>query len=246
MIALITDFGYDDNYAGVVKGVIKKNNPAAEIIDITHGVVSYSKINAQYMLYTAIDHFPEKTIFYVVVDPDVGSDRRALVGLRDGKYIVVPDNGIISSFLEDEDDVFEVDGNVFCNVSSTFHGRDIFAPVAALLARGISPTEFGKKITDWIRMPFPDYTLHGELVEGMVLHVDKFGNVITSVPNYCFEKKKEVHCQFAVKEKSFKAVFCEYYGQLDKGVPGIMFGSSGFMENCLEYGIGSRCIYNKT
>lgn len=230
MIALITDFGYDDNYAGVVKGVIKKSNPAVEVIDITHGVVSYSITNAQYMLYTAVEYFPESTVFYVVVDPGVGSDRRALIGRHDGRYIVVPDNGIISSFLDDGDDVYEVNYDYFNDTSSTFHGRDVFAPVAALLAEGVSPSELGVKINDWIRKPFPEYSIQHELVEGIIIHVDKFGNVVTSIPNGCVRKKEDVYCRFAVPEKSFNAVFCSNYSELKKGVPGIMHGSSGFIE----------------
>lgn len=230
MIALITDFGNSDNYVGVVKGVLKKHSPEAEIIDITHGVKSFSITNAQYMLSTAIDHFPDFTIFFVIVDPGVGSDRKALVGCRENMYVVAPDNGIISSVMGDGDDVFAIKRDYFGDASSTFHGRDVFAPAAALLARGVLPIQFGEKIKDWIRKPFPEYHVRNEVIEGVIIHIDKFGNVVTSIPNDCIGNAREVVCKFEISGKSFKAVVSRNYCELDNEVPGIIHGSSGFIE----------------
>lgn len=234
MIALITDFGYTDNYTGVVKGVIKKLNPEVEIIDVTHGVVSYSVLNAQYMLYSSVKHFPQSTIFYVVIDPGVGSQRRAIVGFLDGLCVVAPDNGIISSILCDEGDVFSVNNDYFGTVSSTFHGRDVFAPVAALLSKGISPFDFGTRIDDWIRKPFPEYLVNNKVVEGIVLHVDKFGNVITSVPNDSFVIPGKAVCTISESGKSFALKVSKNYSELKHGVSGVLKGSSGFLEMAMN------------
>jgi S-adenosylmethionine hydrolase len=231
---LITDFGNTDNYAGVVRGVIKKLNPEVEIIDVTHGVVSYSVLNAQYMLYTSVRYFPENTVFCVVVDPGVGTRRRAIVGCGGGFSVVAPDNGIISSILCDSDAVFSVNNNYFGNVSSTFHGRDVFAPVAALLAKGVSPVDFGTRVDDWIRKPFPEYNVKNKVVEGIVLHVDKFGNVITSVPNNSFVIPGDAICTFSESGKSFALKLCNNYYELKQGVSGVLQGSSGFWEMAMN------------
>ena len=157
MIALITDFGTTDHFTGVVKGVIKKINPGAEIIDICHDVAPQSITNAQFILKSSYPYFPGGTIFYVVVDPGVGSDRKILIVKIKSFYFVMPDNGIISVLENDEIETWEADISKFKNISNTFHGRDIFAPLAAKLSMGHSPGELGKKTSGYVRKTFPGY-----------------------------------------------------------------------------------------
>jgi hypothetical protein len=232
IIALITDFGSDDVYVGAVKGAILSRNRDVEIVDISHGVQSYSIINAQFILFSSFRHFPPGTIFYIIIDPGVGTRRRALIARQGDVHFVAPDNGILDAAIGDEAEIFAIREERFMNVSPTFHGRDIFAPIAAMLAMGVPAEELGMPFYDRMRKPFPQYLTQGSRAEGVVVHVDKFGNVITSLPNDVFEKK---HCMVESSGLKFPAKYCSTFAELADGEAGIMKGSAGLVElakNC--------------
>lgn len=235
IIGLITDFGNDDNYVGVVKGVIKGMVPGQEIIDISHGVVSYSVTNAQFCLYSSYRFFPAGTVFYIVVDPAVGTRRRALIAEDGGRQFVAPDNGILDAALSPAAKVYAVREDRFGEVSATFHGRDIFAPVAALLAGGISPAELADPVDDYTRAPFPVYSAGGGVFRGSVVHVDKFGNVITSLPNDLLNGMLTGAFRIHGAGGAFTAVPGHTFADLDRGTAGLLIGSAGLLElamNC--------------
>lgn len=232
IIALLTDFGNDDAYVGAVKGAILSRNRDVEIVDISHGVKSYSIINAQFFLFSSFKHFPEGTVFYTIVDPGVGSRRRALIARDGGFHFVAPDNGILDAVLGGSAEIFAIREERFVNVSATFHGRDIFAPVAAMLAMGIPAEDLGMPFYDRIKKPFPQYLTQGSRAEATVVHVDKFGNVIISLPNRAFEKKS---CTVEAPGMKFRAEMCNTFAELAHGDAGIMAGSAGLVElakNC--------------
>lgn len=233
MIALITDFGYTDHFVGVVKGVIKSLSPDTDIIDISHSVRSYSILNAQFILYSSYRYFPEGTVFCVVVDPGVGTDRKALMA-ADGRYtFVLPDNGIISAVMTAEMRLYHIDMKQFNNASSTFHGRDVFAPVAAGLSQGRSPDTYGKPADSIVEAPFPVYSASpGELKCG-IIHIDKFGNAITSLPINTIDFEACSLYSVTSGRYRFKSVCIRSYGDLFKGQSGIIRGSSGFIELAL-------------
>src|SRR5271157_4320555 len=129
-IALITDFGYTDSFVGTMKGVIKRINSDADIIDITHSVRSFSIPNAQFALYSSYKYFPIGTIFVVVIDPGVGTERKGLIAQDGGDYFILPDNGILSAVASRSMKAYSIDMALFPGASATFHGRDVFAPVA--------------------------------------------------------------------------------------------------------------------
>lgn len=251
IIALLTDFGNDDAYVGAVKGAILSRNRDVEIVDISHGVKSYSILNAQFFLFSAFRYFPEKTVFYIIVDPGVGTKRRALIA-RDGDvHFVAPDNGILDAAIGNSAEVFAIREDRFMNVSATFHGRDIFAPVAAMLAMGVPAEELGMPFYDRIKKPFPQYLTQGNRAEATVVHVDKFGNVIISLPNSVFENKS---CVIETTGMRFAAKLCNTFADLDNNEAGIMAGSAGMVElakNCdsladaygIEIGDMLRIIY---
>jgi S-adenosylmethionine hydrolase len=174
VITLLTDFGWRDHYVGVMKGVIAGIAPQAQVIDITHEVEPFHIAQGGYLLSQAWYWFPEKTIHVAVVDPGVGGLRRAIVAEAQGHRFVLPDNGLLSLAGVETPVVREIRNETLMlhPVSRTFHGRDVFAPVAAHLASGVGFQNVGPVIDDWVRFPQSGH---------QVLHIDRFGNVITSL-----------------------------------------------------------------
>jgi hypothetical protein len=186
IITLTTDFGLADGYVGIMKGVILGIARDVELVDLCHEVPPQDIREAVYLLEAAAPHFPDGAIHLVVVDPGVGGARRALVVRTRRACYVGPDNGLFTRPLAEPDvQVWELDRPEFwrSEVSSTFHGRDVFAPVAAHLAKGISPAAMGRPITDPVRLAVtgPTRSPAGAIC-GQVVHVDRFGNLITDVP----------------------------------------------------------------
>ena len=186
IITLTTDFGSADGYVGVMKGVILGIAPAVRLVDLSHEIAAQDVRGAEYMLGRAAAFFPAGTVHLAVVDPGVGSRRRPLLITTPQAIYVGPDNGLFTFALEEpEAAVFELDRPEFWlpNISRTFHGRDIFAPVAAHVARGVAPHALGRPISDPVRLPLvaPQRRADGH-VTGHVIHVDRFGNLITDIP----------------------------------------------------------------
>jgi len=183
-IALLTDFGLNDNFVGVMKGVIYQINPEAKIIDICHEVESHNIIEAAFLLKSSYHYFPAGTIFLIVVDPGVGTGRKALI-VETKKYLfVAPDNGILSFLAEGEmRKIIQIANEEYFlqPVSRTFHGRDIFAPVAAHLSRGEKAGNFGPTIKKIEKLNFPEPEVKNNRLVGEVLYVDRFGNLITNI-----------------------------------------------------------------
>jgi S-adenosylmethionine hydrolase len=180
-IALLTDFGLTDAYVGVMKGVMLGLHPRAALVDLTHGVQPQNVRQAALTLMTAYRYFPAGTVFLVVVDPGVGSTRRP-VAVQAGDYgFVAPDNGVLSYTLAQLEAVRAVELETPAGVSSTFHGRDIFAPAAARLARGDALGALGSPVGDLVQLPAPRLSVAPGTIRGEVVHIDHFGNVVTSI-----------------------------------------------------------------
>jgi S-adenosylmethionine hydrolase len=256
IITLTTDFGYDDAYVAAVKGAILSTNPEANIIDISHSIEPQNILQAAFILSVAYRYFPKQTIHMAIVDPGVGSERRGIILKTPSAIFVAPDNGVLSYII---DDLFPVESRLLTEhtndlkeivfktgleaaaitdprfwrhpVSPTFHGRDIFAPVAAGLSLGISLYEFGEKISSLhvLSIPKPSLDPEGNLV-GLVLHVDRFGTLITNIKSNDLPAKDVMievagHCIQGISD---------YYAQ-NKGVMAIL-GSSGYLEISLRDG----------
>jgi S-adenosylmethionine hydrolase len=181
VIALLTDFGLQDSYVGVVKAVILGICPGASIVDITHAVEPQDVLGGALALEDAAPYLPEGTVVVAVVDPGVGSDRAALAARAGGRFWVGPDNGLLSWQLGPDSTVVRVENPRFRlpAVSSTFHGRDVFAPAGAHLLRGVPIEELGPRVTSWVelRRPTPIRRPDGTM-EAHVVAVDRFGNLI--------------------------------------------------------------------
>lgn len=255
VIALLTDFGLTDIYVGVMKGVIQKICPQAQIIDVTHAIQPQNTRHGAFTLLNAYRYFPPGTIFVVVVDPGVGSDRR-LVAARAGDYtFVAPDNGVLSYTLAELGDVCAVEltnpAYRLPHVSATFHGRDIFAPTAAHLATGVDLDDLGTPLAQLSDFPMPDLVVDGDMIVGEVLHIDHFGNILTSIGTLKWLAKDylELTPRFGVQETPIKINYAEVLlnERTFEGIVGIyaeaapgewlaMVGSSGFLELAINQG----------
>jgi S-adenosyl-L-methionine hydrolase (adenosine-forming) len=196
LITLLTDFGTSDHFVGVMKGVIHGIYPGAQIVDISHDVTPYQIAEAGFLLAQSWRYFPKATIHVTVVDPGVGSSRRPVLVEAGGHYFVAPDNGLLS-MVYDEDGDYEArhitaEQYFLHPVSQTFHGRDIFSPVAAHLAAGVAAACFGPRLQDPVRLPFAaPFSLGPGRWQGTVLKVDHFGNVITNFKAEQFPQVRE-------------------------------------------------------
>jgi S-adenosylmethionine hydrolase len=190
MITLLTDFGLSDYFVPAVKGVILTINPEARIIDITHDVAAHDVQAAAFTLGACYHNFPAGTIHVVVVDPGVGSSRRAIVAAAGGYFFVGPDNGVFSFVYarESKPRVYHITNERYFRhpVSATFHGRDVFAPVAAHMARGARPEDIGAQIEDFVRFEVarPRLIETRGVIEGRVIHIDRFGNCVTNFTSH--------------------------------------------------------------
>jgi len=185
-IALLTDFGTQDTYAGMLRGVLATLAPHATLLDLSHEIPPGDIRAAAFALWQASPYFPPSTIFVCVVDPGVGSDRRALAAAWKERICVGPDNGLFSYLIERDGPPAAVELAApeyqLLGASSTFQGRDIFAPAAAHLAAGVDLSELGPPASDLVRFATPRLQLlDGNGIEGEVLHADRFGNLITSI-----------------------------------------------------------------
>jgi S-adenosylmethionine hydrolase len=184
VIALLTDFGTNDIYVGVMKGVMHSICPQASFIDITHHIQPQSVRQGAFALLNAYRYFPQGTVFLAVVDPGVGSTRRPIALYAGGYTFIAPDNGILTYVLSEMSDVRIVEltntDYQLKQPSNTFHGRDIFAPAAAHLAAGVAFSELGQPLESTFSLPMPQLEV-GRQVVGEVMHIDRFGNIVTSI-----------------------------------------------------------------
>jgi len=192
VIILITDFGLGDEYVGVMKGVIYSINPEVKIIDLTHGISSQDKIWAGIVVYKTYKFFPQGSIFLIVVDPGVGTERDIIIMKAGGYYFIAPDNGVLSLIYEKfhPEIIIKAEKKKYSlnPVSFTFHGRDIFAPVAAHLSRGENVFQMGDKVDRIVKIKFPQPQIREKEITTPIIHIDRFGNLITCLDREEFEK----------------------------------------------------------
>jgi S-adenosylmethionine hydrolase len=189
-IALLTDFGNADHYVGTMKGVILSINPRATIVDISHEVAPYDVREAGYLLWASYCHFPSRTIFLSVVDPGVGGSRSIICIQAGSRIFIAPDNGLLDFIVLQEDirqgyDVLQSGRSVATEISSTFHGRDIFAPLVANLSLGGPIRKFGR-LVDLSRPSSPFFDAETGKKTARILHIDRFGNLVTNIPERYF------------------------------------------------------------
>ena len=195
IITLMTDFGTSDHYVGVMKGVILNINPQVQIVDITHTIPPQDIHGAAFLIDSAYRYFPTGTIHVIVVDPGVGSKRRAIVCQTETACFVCPDNGILTHILHNEEHIHTVavenSAYFLPQVSNTFHGRDIFAPVAAHLSRGVPINVLGSPVAPPVQLPIPRPEVRDNTIIGQVIWIDSFGNLVTNISHEILELLEE-------------------------------------------------------
>ena len=238
VITLLTDFGLKDYFVGAVKGVILGVNPWARIVDITHEIPEHDIEAAAFTVLAVAGSFPPGTIHLAVVDPGVGSSRKPLLIMSGGQYFVGPDNGLFSYVMENDAEVYELTNTDYFRppLSQNFHGRDVFAPVAAALSSGIKPETLGKRITEWLTLPSLKPKKLRDGLEGRVIQIDRFGNCITNLtPADIRAEEIGSITQLKVGEKRIES-FRLFYGDHARGgkTPFAIWGSAGFLEVSAE------------
>ena len=235
IITLTTDFGLGDPFAGIMKGVILSVNPKARIVDITHGVPAHDILAGAIALQSSCSYFPKGTIHVAVVDPGVGSSRRPLLAISDDYAFVGPDNGLLAHAIGSEQNVrvFHITepDHFLKPVSQTFHGRDIFAPVAAWLSRGMQPESFGTVIDDWIPLDWPTPRRVGKSLVGTVLRVDRFGNLVTNIlaGDWVCPTSTPQEIEIEIRGRTIRQL-CRSYSEAASDEPFAIIGSAGLLE----------------
>lgn len=237
-ITLTTDFGTRDYFVGAMKGVILGLCPAAQLVDLTHEIAPYAVAEGAYLIGQIYACYPEGTVHLAVVDPGVGSTRRALAIAAGRQLFVGPDNGLFSWVLQKETAVVhELTDRQFWRsvVGPTFHGRDVFAPVSAHLAAGVPIDQLGPLVKDPVLLPGFVPQLTPEEWQGSVLHVDRFGNAITNLPELLPGRRFELEAGSARITKAVK-----HFDQIAAGDAAVLLGSAGLLEVAVKQGSASE------
>jgi S-adenosylmethionine hydrolase len=252
VVTLLSDFGLKDPYVAEMKAVILSISPEARIVDITHEIEKFNIRMGAFVLASVAPYFPPDTVHVAVVDPGVGTNRRPVIVETKQGFYVGPDNGLLIPAAQKEE-IIKVSHivNTKCmlsKVSNTFNGRDIFAPAAARLTCGISPSEFGPAIQDYV---FPEFAKpkagKGEVV-GEVIYIDGFGNVVSNVSAGDFERagfREGDSLSVMLGSKSLTLRFCSAYGEVPSGTALVLVSGSGFLEVAVNQGSASRMLGTK-
>jgi len=252
IITLLSDFGLRDPYVAEMKAAILSICPEARVVDISHEIEKFNIRTGAFVLASAAPYFPQGTIHVAVVDPGVGTKRRPLVVETGRCFYVGPDNGllVLSAQREGIRHIYTISNPVYMlpRVSRTFHGRDVFAPAAAHLARGCSPSEFGPEVHDCLVPKFAKPRLRGGALFGEVLHIDDFGNVISNLSVKDLEKTgiregSLLHVQ--LKGKALTLKLCSAYGEVPAKTPLAIIGSTDFLEVSINQGNASEAFKAK-
>jgi|SRR5579875_137622 S-adenosylmethionine hydrolase len=238
VITLTTDFGSSDHFVGAMKGVLLSIAPRAAIVDITHEIAPQNVREGAFVIGQAWKYFPKKTVHVVVVDPGVGSARRAILCQAGGQFFIAPDNGVLSMVYDAaRPAVREISNPRLMRrpVSKTFHGRDVFAPAAAHLARGLAPARFGAPVHDFIRLEgLQPRLVSPNLWRGTVLKVDRFGNLITNFLIRDFAAVQTAPMELRVAGQRIRRLALTF-AEAGTGELIVIPGSAGFLEiaaNC--------------
>jgi len=261
LITITTDFGTRDGYVGTMKGVIAGIAPGVPCIDITQEIPPQDVRSAAYVLWTALPYFPLESVHVVVVDPGVGTVRRPIAARTPWGMLVGPDNGVFSYVWEVAPPtmIVELANPAYRNVavSNTFHGRDIFSPAGAHLARGVPMAELGPEVEDPVRLPAPVFTVTESTITGEVIYIDHFGNVITSIGRLVWDGAllsldpvfgdvpagiiNAARVRVLVAGRDLGPVR-HTYGEVEPGEPLALVGSEGLLELAVNHGHGAQAL----
>jgi len=245
-ISLLTDFGLCDEYVGVMKGVIASINPHAHVIDICHNISPQNIIQAAYMLWGSHTYFPKNTVHVAVVDPGVGTDRRVIVLQANGYFFLAPDNGILSCIIKNYpcESVHLTESQLYLSqVSNTFHGRDIFAPVAAHLSKNLNIYNFGPMISSQQLVQINDMhpIIEKDQIIGKVIMADHFGNLISNIFHKDLHLDNNRTITIFINNESIQGIASNYLA-VDKGALLALIGSKGLLEISVNCGNAQKVL----
>ncbi|MDH7517251.1 MAG: S-adenosyl-l-methionine hydroxide adenosyltransferase family protein [Candidatus Thermoplasmatota archaeon] len=250
IITLLTDFGSKDGYVAQIKGVISFITDA-RIIDITHDVTPHNIREAAFILRNTSPYYPIGTVHLAVVDPGVGTDRKGLIITTKSQILIGPDNGVLipaAKFLGDLT-VYEIKNNEYMlkNVSNTFHGRDIFAPIAAHIVNGVSFDKLGDKTKNFVDLDFGETCMSKKDITGKVVYLDHFGNIITNIDGTSVKEVLDYNkkIKLSINNKPREAVFVKSYGFTKKGQLLATIGSSNYLEISINQGNAAQKLNAK-
>jgi S-adenosylmethionine hydrolase len=247
IITLTTDYGTSDHFVAVMKGVILSINPEVNVVDINHSVLAHDILDGALAIGQVYKYFPPKTVHVVVVDPGVGTERRPILVAGDQHYFVAPDNGVLSSVYDQSEALYAwhiISEHYFRQpVSKTFHGRDIFAPVAAWLTKSWQSSAFGEPITDFVRFGIPKAKVTGDTIKGTVLHSDNFGNLVTNITAEDAPALVAADATIAIGVGNGKVTkMVQTFAQGAAGEVVGIIGSSGYLEISVNKGNAARTL----
>jgi S-adenosylmethionine hydrolase len=233
LITLTTDFGYADSYVGIMKGVICRINPQARLVDLCHGVSPQDVMGAALLLRHSLQYFPGGTIHIAVVDPGVGSVRRPLLVEAEGNYLIGPDNGVLSLAVSEQrpSRIIHLSNTTYYlkPTSKTFHGRDIFAPVAGYLSLGVAPEAFGATISDWVELHWPAILRSAAAIAGEIIYIDAFGNLFTNIRADDLKELSGRPIRITVRDLSIPGL-ADNYAAVESGQYLALINSWGLLE----------------
>ncbi|PYP86706.1 MAG: hypothetical protein DMF61_12460 [Blastocatellia bacterium AA13] len=245
LITLTTDFGETDYFVGAMKGVIYSINPSVELVDITHHIPAHDVYSAAFILMCCHNEFPRNTIHLVVVDPGVGSKRRPIAVMTDSHTFVGPDNGVFSYIYHREqvNRIIHVNATHYFRapVSSTFQGRDIFAPIAAYLAKGIEWRMIGEEIDDPVKFNIPSPSVAEGKIRGQVIHADRFGNIITNISSSELTEEQASGATVQIGTRPPVRVLT-HFAEAQEGELFAYVGSAGFLELAIQRKSAARAL----
>ena len=249
VVTLLTDFGERDYFVASMKGVILGINPQARIVDLSHQIEPHQTEAAAYLLKSSYRYFPDGTVHLAVVDPGVGTARRALLVSTSRYHFVAPDNGLLSYIYKDElsVEVRQIENKQYRLDSdgATFDGRDLFAPAAAWLTKGQSPGSFGRMIQDYVRLPIPEPSVESRVLIGRIVYVDHFGNLISNIGTYHLRELQGVTRRAEVALRIGNATIdglVRSYAAGPKGAPAALINSNGQVEIFLQEGSAAEFL----
>jgi S-adenosylmethionine hydrolase len=243
LVTLLTDFGDTDYFVPSMKGVMLGINSQIRVVDLTHRIPPYGIEQAAFFLKSCYQYYPDGTIHVVVVDPEVGSDRRALLVSTSRYFFLAPDNGVLSYIFNEEAsvEVRAIENKQYRleSAGTTFDGRDLFAPSAAWLTKGQSPGSYGRLIYDFVTLPDDSPKMNEQVLEGRIVYIDHFGNGITNISPTemdTFQSVTKKECAgLKVGDLTIKGIKA-HYGEGATGLPDVLINSNGHLEIFVKQG----------
>ena len=237
LVVILTDFGSRSPFPGIMKGVMLAINPELKFVDLSNDITPYNVIEALFILKHSLYYFPDGSIFLVVVDPGVGSERKGLIVKTKKHIFVAPDNGVLSFIFDTNPEIWEITYKPE-RLSNTFHGRDIFAPVAAKLSLGVDPRTLGKRYYNPVRIKIPEPEIKKDKILGRVIFIDNFGNCTTNIGK---KHLPGIPRALIIKNQRIEK-FVTSYSEAKKGEPVMITNSFGFLEIAINQGNASKTL----